>query len=167
MANPLQKAPQFLMDLFRLRTTGHQPIEFGELVLPIVDVGVMYGADLQATSTTNSAAGALPRNVIATIGTSSRYLGIAGSWTVGAAAGTQAQLTVGVALPTVNAAFFPLFSTLIVTPQATRTYFVGGILPYPLTLPAGAAILMRAFGDAAGADHVASLSLYLEDPLRS
>jgi len=163
----LFKAPQFLLDLFRLRTEGLLPTVFGESVQPTVDVATMYGSDLTVTSSSSSAAGALPRNVVANVGYSTRYLGIAGEAVIGAAGGTQLRLTVGVAVPSVAATFYPLFPTLILTnPVAGGSYFVGGVLPFPLVLPAGTALLLRMFGDAAGADHVASLKLYLEDPLR-
>lgn len=162
----LQKAPQFLLDLFRLRNTGLLPTKFGEEVAPSVDVAGMYGSDMQVTSSSSSAAGALPRNVIATVGYSTRYLGLAGEAVMGAAGGTQLRLTVGVGVPSIAQAFFPLFSTYIVAPQAGGSYMVGGVLPFPLVLPAGTSLLLRMFGDAAGADHVASLKLYLEDPLR-
>jgi hypothetical protein len=163
----LQKVPAFLLDLFRLRTTGQLPTAFGDTVVPTVDVSSMYGSDMQVTSSSSGAAGALPRNVVAgPVGYATRYLGLAGEAVMGAAAGTQLRLTIGVAVPTVGQQFFPLFSTLITAPQAGGSYMVGGLLPYPVVFPPGTALLLRMFGDAAGADHVASLKLFIEDPLR-
>jgi len=163
----LHKAPQFLLDLFRLKTTGQQPNLFADAVSPIVEVGCMYGADMQFTGSNAPAAGALPRNTTSAIGSTSRYLGIGCAVNVGAAAGTQMQVYVGVSLPsTVSGAFFSIFSASFV-PQATRTYYFGGLLPFPLTLPAGAGIRCTVTGDAGGADHQIVLLTYLEDPTRA
>lgn len=161
----LQKAPAVLLDWFRLKTQGQNPTQFGDAVLPVVDVGSLYGAEMQAIGGSNSAAGAFPRLLTAVIGTASRYLGVAGSVTMGAAAGTQVRISVGVRIPR-NAALFPLFDTYVAVPQAGRVYYAGGQLPYPIILPAQSQVEVLVDGDAGGADHVSGLLLYLEDPLR-
>jgi hypothetical protein len=159
----LQKAPSFLLDLFRLKTTGFSPTQFADAVVPTTDVSSMYGAEMQVTGASNGSAGAFPRSQSAFTGVASRYWGLAGSVIVGAAAGTQIQLTIGVTFPRAGN-FFPIASTLIITPQALRTYYVGGLFPCgPIVLPPGGSITVIAAGDAAGADHNTSLFTYLED----
>ena len=163
----LQKAPNFLLDLFRLRTTGQQPSAFGDTVIPVAVVDGMYGSAMQITSSVNGAVGALPRTQsIADIGESARYFGAAASIVVGAAAGTQMQATIFLQSPSQGSNVFPLFETKIWTPMIGKTYYFGGLFPAPLTLTDGAAIQAVVAGDAGGADHSISMYVYLEDPRR-
>jgi len=165
--NPLHKAPNFLLDLFRLRTQGKQPDEFGTTVGPVVDVHAFYAADLLKTSQTVGAAGAVASyTVTANTGSPIALVGLAAAMTVGAAGGTQLRITVGIALPTVSSgAFFPLFvQGFFNTPLAGQTYWHGGKLPGPkLVIPGGTHLQARFHSNAAGADHVGTLLLMYED----
>lgn len=162
----LTKPAQFLTELFRLKVGGQNPTIFGDAVLPVVDVGGMYGADLQLTTSSTSAAGALQRTQTGTVGTTSRYYGAGAVAGVGAAPGTQGQLTIGYR-SVGSTAFFPLFPTMVWTPFAGRSYWNGGLFDQPLIAPGGAQFEARFMGDAGGADHTVSLVLFLDDPLRA
>jgi len=160
----LHKAPRFLIDLLRLRTQGGQPNQFGSQVIPIVDTTRMYGADMQLSSSAASGATAVPATVTFTIVNEATYLAVAGEFTVGAAAGTFAALTIGYR-SSASSVFVPLYSERIV-PTAGRSYFYGGQLRQPIVARAGAQFLSLVQSDAGGADHVVDLRMLSEDPIR-
>lgn len=162
--NALQKAPQALLELLRLRTQGDQPTAFSDVLTPVIESTEFYGADQIRTAATTGAAAAVNASVTAIVGTTTRYVGIGGAFTVGAAAGTFLNLQLflvwqqgGSAVP-----LFPTFEPVRLA--AGRTYYFGGLLQKPLVLPAGTQINALSLGDAGGADHVLALRLLLQDP---
>lgn len=168
MPFPLHKSPQFLLDLFRLKTVGGSPYAFGETVQPGVDVTSFYGADIQLSSSLVSAAGALPRTATFTVVNPARYLAVATECTLGAAPGTTLRLGVFYRSNSVSVAV-PLFWEVFTgaPPLVANTgILVGGMLATPIVAPAGAVFFASASGNAGGADHVVDLRFLSEDPLR-
>ena len=164
---PLSKAPDFLLSLLRLRTLGGQPNQFNEALLPVVESTEFYGSNLLVTGASPNAVQAFPANVVGDVGTTSRYLGLGGIVTLGAAPGTFLHGTVFAQIPTSINTAFPLFPTVRVTGlAAAATYWFGGMFASPRVFPAGTRLSFVAASDAGGADHTFALRLMLMDPSR-
>lgn len=167
MPYPLAKAPDFLLSLFRLRTLGAQPNQFSEQVIPVVDTTNFYGNNLLVTGASPNVVQAFPANVVGDVGTTSRYMGVAGIVTIGAAAGTFLMGTVFAQIPNAGQTAFPLFPTLRFTGLAVAsTVWFGGLFASPMVFPSGTRLSFVATSDAGGADHTFALRLMLMDPLR-
>lgn len=165
MSFQLHKAPQFLLDLFRLRTTGGQPYNFGDTVLPTVDVTSMYGAPMQLTSSTAATIGAMGLSNTFNVANVARYHGVAAELTQGANAGTWCRIVISYRHSPSSVAF-PLFMGNTFVPRASQAMTFGGLFPQPLVAPPGSVFLVYAIGDATGVDHALDLRLFSEDILR-
>lgn len=160
LEHPLHKSPRGLLELFRLRTLGRQPDQFGDTVVPVVEAGEFYAADLKlistATATTGAIGGAGMSNTLTLTGPI--RLHAAGAVVIcGAAAMTNVTITVE--LLRQNAAgtvlgcplgcyFFPAIN-------AGARIGVGVPIARSWVLLPGAsmAVIVRISGTAAGADH--------------
>lgn len=150
----LHKSPVGLLDLFRLRTLGKNPSEFGEAVQPVADAQNYYGVDIQVVANNQSAPQAYPFAGTDSQTFAGRVFALSGHVVIGAAAGTRLQMQLGYR-PT------PQFQTIwlaedVVTAGlvAGGTYFLTYTFPSPVVFPPGAAFMFSAQSDAAGADHV-------------
>jgi hypothetical protein len=162
----LQKAPFGLLELFRLKSGGVGPTQFGDAVIPTVEVGELYGAEQLCCNVSQSAAAAMPITVTETIGANAgnkgpiRLHGVGAHCTIGAAAGTWAQLSVLIQMPAQGGTpvvYCPLAS-LQFTPRIGQSFYLGiPPLPRPLMIRNGIQLLAQLTGDAVGADHVVAL----------
>jgi len=160
---PLQKAPAGLLELFRLKFGGVGPPLFGRAVLPVVEVGEHYGADLLFGGQGDDTAGALPRVSSETLGsTAGAYPGpialhaLSFGVVVGAAAGTWMEATAGLTIiePTGAPSVYVGLVARAFTPRAGAQFFADAwIPPRPLIIRNGTILLATVAGDAAGADH--------------
>lgn len=83
----LAQAPRGLLELFKLKTDGHQPNQFSEVVSPVVDVTDFYAADSLLNGFVNAGAGALPRSASTTaFGSAVRVHGMEALLAIGAGA---------------------------------------------------------------------------------
>lgn len=143
MPFPLQKVPLGLLQLFALQTNGRLPTEFGEQVVPMVDVADFYGADRLLPSSISSGAGAFPRATNTTpIGSTIRVHQITAQLALGAAGAANAYYSCQVRLQSPDGIQIGLFPTqLLVAPAAGfnngAIFDFGGQLPYPRVLPPG------------------------------
>lgn len=156
----LQKAPRGLLDLFRLRTFGLQPDRFSNVIQPSVDVLAQYGSDLLQTTTSPPTVGALLNLTEAiTFAERAHLLGISGLLTLGAAAGTNVYVEVGIQLPNNASPQHVLGSIMFPAVAATQIVSVTGIVPgNGFVIGPQAQIYARAGGTAAGVDHSLQLT---------
>lgn len=162
--NPLHKAPAGLLELYRLKTLGEQPNEFGRTVQAVVESKSFYSLDVQfgATHTPSNAAFPLGRSETLTAGPI-ELRACSLQFLIGAAGGTYLNWRIALVMPT-GSSTGPATATVNIAAGnlgivlATQTYFVGLVLPQPLMLPAGASIIASGLSDAAGADHQITLS---------
>lgn len=159
MTSPLQKSPAGLLELFRLRTLGRNPVGFGDDVVPVADVTDYYGADLVVSADFAGVAGAVDATFLtAPSAFARRVLSLSGFMTLGLAGGTWFTIAIGYRVPVSTTATVFVASQYVATPVAGSTVLVAWSGP-PILLPPGHALVCRTFGDAAGADHVAGLRL--------
>lgn len=164
---PLQKAPSGLLELFRLKFGGVGPLKFGEAVFPVVEVGEHYGADILFCAQGDDTAGALPRTSTEIIGgTAGAYAGpiklhgITAGCTIGAAAGTWAEMHAGITIiePTGAPAVFVPLTSRSFTPRAANSFFLTAWAPpRPIVIRNGVTFVAQLLGDAGGADHRVSV----------
>jgi len=162
----LDKAPVGLLELFRLRSQGIGPFVFADGVVPTVEVGEFYGADNLCANVSASAAAAMSVTVTETIGANAGNAGplrlhaLGAHCTIGAAAGTWAQLSVHLQLPAQGGTpvvYVPIASMQF-TPRIGKSFYLGGFaLPRPLVIRNGVQLLAVLDGDAGGADHVVAV----------
>lgn len=149
----LQKIPKGLLELFRLRHTGEMPDDFGKMVLPVIDTGPFYAADILIPASSAATVGALLPSLLEefTITTALGMRSLGGQLVIGAAAATNISFAWGILIPGA-----PVRCTL-------GSYFVaqaaiGAVIEFGSTfdrivVPSGATLYVRATGTAAGADH--------------
>lgn len=159
MPFPLHKAPKGLLELFRLKTLGGSPFQFGDTVQPTVDVDDFYAADVlfSAEDVAGAATGAI--NTTAGLAVQGgpiigpqRIYGIGGLIIMGAAPGTFIEWAVGFVLPSFG------FPGAIVGTGRRETIIAAQVIQFgswvpKLVLPPGAQMFVRLYGDAAGVDH--------------
>ena len=121
MPFPLHKTPVGLLELFRLRTLGAAPPQFGDQVVPVADISRNYGADLAVVGTSGTGPAALPLNVSTVATIPARITQFAGRVTLGAAGGTQLRITV-LWRPRQTDPFIPVGFLLVTAPVAAGTY---------------------------------------------
>jgi len=156
MSQPLQKAPLGLLQLFRLRSGGVGPEQFGGELTPTVECVDFYGVDRVVGVLETSAAGTASTMASASSQFARRLLGLSGTFTVGAAGGTWLHLSINVQIaPSTARIGFGVVH--ITTPIPTAIYRVAASLPMPLVLPPGHSYVLEVNSDAGGADHVKSL----------
>jgi len=145
------KPPRGLLELFRLKVGGKQPVWFGDQVVPTVDVGPFYGSDLLFATSGAPTIGALNIEETLAFTNTLRVHAISGELLIGAAAATNVSTAWGFLDPVGQAiAIGQQFFAQI--PAATAVRF-GCMAPPGLVIPAGWSIFTRASGTAAGVDH--------------
>lgn len=155
MPMPLHKAPLGLLEIFRLRTLGRNPDEFGSQVIPVTDVTDNYGLDLLSGVAENAAAGVVSQFLTSVVSANARrYIAVSGNITIGAAAGTYLTMGIGYQLP--NSPNFFYLNTTTITPVIGGVYRIAAGIS-PLLLPPGHAVFFSTNGNAAGADHLLEL----------
>lgn len=155
----LQKSPLGLLELFRLRQLGQNPTEFAAQVTPVADVTDYYGTDLVVSADFAGAAGAIDATMLTPASDfPRRLLSVAGFMTIGAAAGTWFSIAIGYRVPASATATVFIAEKHVIAPVAASTILVAWSST-PLLLPAGHQLVLRTFGDAAGADHAGGLRL--------
>lgn len=164
MPFPLHKTPRGLLELFRLRTLGSAPPQFGEQVLPVVETSEFYAAGNKlvsnATPVTGAIAGAGATATLTLTG-QVRLHCVGVQLTIGAAPATNINLGVRIFLGATSCAVVGQFhaaaeagATILVGAQIPRAWI---ILPGPTTT-----IQARVCGTAAGADHVVALQTIID-----
>jgi hypothetical protein len=161
MSSELHKAPLGLLDLFRLRVLGEQPNKFGREVQPSVEVGQFYGLDRTTDTNDSLTAVAITQTIIHTIGNLSpggpaliETLG--GLVIVGAAAGTQIRMLLGVRTRPTSGLVY-IGENVITAPVAGGFYAVVGMVSRPMLLPPSGQVVLEVQGNAAGVDHTIAL----------
>lgn len=169
--HPLHKSPRGLLELFRLRTLGRQPDRFGDTVVPVVEVGEFYAADLKLVSTpalTTGAIGGAGMSSTLTLTGPIRVHAAGAVVVCGAAAMTNVTVTVEVLRqspagpPTLGC---PLVSYFFPAINAGARVGVGVPIGRSWVLLPGAAmgIIARISGTAAGADHTVQASTLIDN----
>lgn len=156
---PLHKSPRGLLELFRLRTLGAQPSTFGQGVIGVSEVTEMYSADLKfalaGTAVVGSIAGALVADLVLTAPV--RLHGISGDITAGAAAITNAFMSLGVVFNGVNGPGASLGGIFLPTiPAGLPARW--GVAFHPIVLDPSVRLRITAWGTAAGVDHSVQVS---------
>lgn len=160
---PLHKAPQGLLELFRLRTLGAAPPMFGDVVTPVIDVGEFYAAANKLCSSSAPAVGAISPPLIETFDISAaiRLHAVGAQLLIGAAPATDISLDVRVQIGAVSCV---LASQFFAQAPAAGRISVGTIVPAWVLLPQQALTLIAvASGTAAGADHSLSISTVIDN----
>lgn len=157
----LQKTPYGLLDLFRLRTQGANPPQFGELVTPTADVTEFYGADLSQVFNYTPGAGAITQTLTFTQPSVRRILGISGEVNIGAAAGTVLRMRLGVRPAAGNVVHW--IGQSLPTPAIGVKFVVSAQAFVPYVLPAGAQVVLEVDGNAAGVDHQSAVRVFAQD----
>lgn len=153
----LQKSPLGLLELFRLRQLGQNPVEFAPQVTPVTDVTDFYATDLVVAADFAGAAGAVDATFLTEASEfPRRVLSLAGFMTIGAAAGTWFSIAIGYRVPASAASTVFIAEKHVVGPIAASTVLVAWSST-PLLLPAGHRFVLRTFGNAAGVDHAGGL----------
>jgi len=147
----LMKPPRGLLELFRLKVGGKQPILFSEQVSPVVDVGPFYGSDLLLATSGTPTVGLLNIQEDLVFTATLRVHAVSGELIIGAGAATNVGVSWGLLDPvgnriTVGQQFFAQIGAL------TAVTF-GCVVPPGHVLPSGWGVFARAEGTAAGADH--------------
>lgn len=160
MPFPLHKAPKGLLELFRLRTLGAQPLEFAEAVAPVVEISDFYTQDQRVVTSTAAGVGALLPELFAQQQfvnaplTSGRLLAIGARFQVGAAAATNVAGGIVLTSGSTSVALGSWFYAGLAAGQVVRW---GVIVPrwvLPLQGPTGTYFVSATVsGTAAGADH--------------
>jgi hypothetical protein len=158
---PLHKFPLGLLEVFRLRTSGGQPTEFGQGVQATTDVTDFYASDLLAVQNSSSGATTLPLTLVVTMPNPRRILGVSGVVVLGAAAGTVLRLRLGVRTNASQAIHY--IGSATYTPTALVSHPVLGSALPPYTLPAGSQLVLEVDSNAGGADHVIALRHLAQD----
>lgn len=150
-ASYFQVAVDGLLQFLRIKG-GQGPYQLSLTVDPSIDVTEFYGVQSMVTSQNAAGPVAVPTTVATTLSTNARrVLAASGQWTVGAAGGTQAMMSIGFRI---NQGQPPVYwaTTGPFAPVAAGVYRVGvdcrGII-----LPPDHQIVMRVDSNAAGADH--------------
>lgn len=157
---PLHKAPLGLLELFNLKVLGKQPVDFGEIVQPTIDVRDFYGANLLDPSVSGGTTGALLNLrdtdvLIQPFG----LRGLGARLTVGAAGGGDLSLSFGFEAPNGDRCCLGTHSF--------ATVFAGQVVEYGIPLrqvwPAGTVLYASAYaGTVPGADHLLQVTSLLE-----
>lgn len=162
MTSPLHKAPQGLLELLRLKTLGRQPTIFADTLAPTVESERFYSLDVQNNGSFVPATspGGFPLGATDTLLTGPVLVrALSAQIVMGAAGGTYVHWALGCVLAAAGGG--PVLSFLssgaLGAVAAGVTFRVGGMLPEPLLLPAGAQLVASIISDAAGADHQISL----------
>jgi hypothetical protein len=157
---PLHKSPKGLLELFRLRTLGAQPSQFGEAIAPVVDVDEFYSSDLLRTELSNVTGALAPLQIAITLTEPTKLYGLTAAFIMGAAGGTVLTVAISMNLPALASPAWLLageqFQAAALAPASL--YPVAVLFPRPLIAPAGTQIIAQAFGNAAGADHQINFS---------
>lgn len=160
MKSPLQKGPNGLLELFRLKTQGEQPTAFDDTVAPSVDVTEAYGQDVQIVSNDSLTNVTVTQTIVATVGLAqrggARILNASGFIQLGAAAGTQVRMLLGIRNRSVEGLCY-IGENVITAPVAGGYYAVVSSLTVAPWLPSGGQIVLEVQGNAAGADHILAL----------
>lgn len=154
MPFPLHKSPRGLLELLRLRTLGQQPHLFGETVTPVTDVTEFYAADLKGAIAGTAVAGSLVTARVADLVLTSpvRLHAISGDITAGAAALTNAFMSLGLVFNGVNgigASLGGIFFPTILAGVPARW----GVAFDPIVLDPSVRLRITAWGTGAGVDH--------------
>lgn len=157
---PLHKSPRGLLELFRLRTQGSNPPRFGGEVVPVVEVGGFYSADLIFASNAAATVGSLANlTTTLTLTADLRCHAVCGELVIGAAAATGVSGHVSLRIVTAgNTISAPLGSQVWAAIPAGGRVGFSAALPYPLMLRAGVALRAVVVGTAAGVDHSLTVS---------
>lgn len=154
MPFPLHKSPLGLLDLFRLRTLGNNPPQFGEAVTPVVEVAEFYAAENKLASSASPAVGGIGGSGATstlTLTGRTRIHAFTAQLIVGAAAATNVTLTVRLLQGTTLACGASRFFAAV---NAGALVTADLQLPLPIILPGvGWSVLATASGTAAGVDH--------------
>lgn len=151
----LDKVPNGLTALLRLRTFGQNPTQFDNTVGPSVEVTPHYGSDLQVVSNDAAGAGAITRTIQGVSQFPGRLLGMSAAIVIGAAPGTILRVAVGYSpgAPFTSCCLgFASFTAPALAAGATLK--VATQLNEPIVFPAGAIFVVEFSGDAAGVDHL-------------
>lgn len=162
----LQKAPQGLLELFRLRTHGSAPPLFGEQVQPTVDVAEFYAADRKQVLTSGGTVSFFPFSDSYMFATPVRLHAVGFAFTTGAAPPPDLFVSMSVITD------FGLESAIAswqVVPNAA-TLVAGNIVRFGLPIPGWVlrpqtVLRARAFASAPapGADHGLSVTAFVDD----
>lgn len=157
----LQKAPQGLLQIFRLRSGGIGPNQFSDTLTPVVDAVDFYGADRLTHGSETVSAGAFPRTAGSVLSANPRrLLGVQGIVTFGAAVtGTfvtmQLQMINFPGSVTGTPWVLGTFTFVPVAAMAGDAIAVVAQLPGPIIVPAGVVTRVVVNSDVAGSDHTA------------
>lgn len=166
----LPKVPRGLLEIVRARAGGKAPDQLSDVIVGMIDSTAMYGADLVTGFSATQAASAIGTGVTlnsTALTSPGRGLHLAGTVNIGAAAGTQLRMTLGV-IHVQGATFHALETTVITAPVVGASYRITYSWPYPHVFLEGCAWQLVTSGDAGGADHTFQLQLLFENysPLR-
>jgi len=154
MPFPLHKSPRGLLELFRLRTLGANPPQFGDQIVPMVEVSEFYAFDLKTCSGSSPTTGAITGAGLSdtlTLSGPVRVHWAGANFIVGAAGATNVYLSIEYAD---NGGVIGLASQFFATLNALSNVRVSARLG-GLVFPAGNNQRFRATisGTGAGVDH--------------
>jgi len=160
MPYPLHKSPVGLLELFRLRTLGANPVQFAEGVTPVVEASQFYSADLKQVVFAAATVGAGAPIVSAlTLVTPARLHSMGLILTAGAAGLTNVSLSLRVVL---NGAATQIGGSFQAALPATNQATIGVIIP-GWVFRAQAVLQAVAWGTGAGVDHSLQVSALIDD----
>jgi len=161
--SPLHKAPLGLLELLALKTLGQQPSAFGDTVQPSLDVLELYAATTQTNTAETAGPQAFPFAIVNTPTPGPQRLrGLSGVVDVGANAGTQLRMYLGIRQSSATANLLSILAeNVIYTPVVGARYVVTTGL-CDIMLPPGWQLVFEAASNASGADHVASMRRILQ-----
>lgn len=158
----VSKVARGLIEILRLRPLGQNPPQLEDALRATIDATEMYGSDMVVVSSDVGGAGVMTRTVIGTAIRPGRLLQASGLVGVGAAAGTQIRLRVGIR-PSSNFTLCYLQQTIVTAPVAGATYVLAGPLTKPIVYGPGWQFVIECEGDAGGADHTLTGRYLFED----
>lgn len=157
----LDKWPAGLLELLRVKHHGIAPTEFSETLAPTIDATDHYGVDFQFSAQTNLSAGAFPRTIThEVLGAPTKYFALGGNITIGAAAGTYLEGSIGIVAQSSAIAWLHVHAVPVHV--AGGVYTMACFLPRGLLLLPGMQIVTTWRSNAIGADHIASYHRLLQ-----
>lgn len=160
----LAKAPQGLLQLFRLRTGGRMPDAFEQAVRAVIETRDFYGSDIYIPIGTTTTTGALAglSNTLTVTGGPLGLRSLGAHVNIGAAAATNVFLSWFMVLPSFPTLAIPIGSQNVGALAAGGSA-ICGTAPLPYVVPAGTQLTAQAQGVAAGVDHTISVRGLLEN----
>jgi hypothetical protein len=160
----LSKSPRGLVELLRLKTFGDAPGELLNAIQASIDARPFYSADILFANSATNSVGALAGVGIASVSNqaidSLGVLTVGGTFTCGAAAGTNIVLSWGFFIRNTT---LPVGSMFIGACLAGQQISFGTTCNPGFVLPGGSRLYAQATGNAAGADHTVQSICLIEN----